>query len=80
MTLASLLLTLVALLVPPASAEDPPANPTSGGVLLPEQAAYDVRSYDLRLTVKPSEKTIEGTLIMRADVKEEPPVAVQADA
>jgi hypothetical protein len=33
----------------------------SGGVLIPEQAAYDVRFYDLKLTVNPAAKRIDGT-------------------
>jgi len=35
---------------------------TSGGVLLPEQAAYDVRFYDLELMVEPSDSSIAGAL------------------
>ncbi len=32
----------------------------SGGVLLPEQAAYDVRHYDLELKIDPETQSIEG--------------------
>ena len=34
----------------------------SGGVLMPEQAAFDVRSYDLYVKVNVEEKSIEGSL------------------
>ena len=40
----------------------------SGGVLLPEEAAYDVKAYDLALRVDPEEKTIDGTLTMDAEL------------
>lgn len=45
------------------------SRPTgSGGVLIPEQAAYDVKSYDL--TVKPDieAQTIAGTVIVKAEI------------
>jgi aminopeptidase N len=38
----------------------------SGGVLMPEQAAYDVKHYDLALSVKPAEQSIKGALTARA--------------
>ena len=60
----------------PLCALDPSAHPTpalqrapknsSGGELLPEEAAYDVRWYDLRLRVDPDARTIDGTLTMTA--------------
>ena len=34
----------------------------SGGPLIPEQASYDVRFYDLALSVSPSDKSIDGSL------------------
>ncbi|MGB6649037.1 MAG: M1 family peptidase, partial [Bacteroidota bacterium] len=40
----------------------------SGGPLMPEQAAYDVRFYDLTLSVHPSDSSINGSVIIRADV------------
>ncbi len=40
----------------------------SGGVLMPEQASYDVTYYDLDLEVSPSDSTIEGNLIVHARV------------
>jgi aminopeptidase N len=40
----------------------------SGGPLMPEQAAYDVTSYDLALKVNPTEKSINGTLTVSARV------------
>jgi aminopeptidase N len=45
------------------------ARPTSsGGVLMPEQAAYDVRHYDLALSVNPQEKSISGVLTVTARI------------
>ncbi len=44
---------------------------TSGGVLLPEEAAYDVRHYDLTLELDPEERSIEGRLVMTATLLEE---------
>lgn len=38
----------------------------SGGELIPEQACFDVRHYELRLQVDPAAQSIEGTLTMRA--------------
>jgi aminopeptidase N len=38
----------------------------SGGPLMPEQAAYDVKSYDLELRVNPAEQSIAGALTMQA--------------
>jgi len=38
----------------------------SGGVLMPEQAAYDVKSYDLTVRVNPQEQSIKGVLIAEA--------------
>lgn len=35
----------------------------SGGILLPEQAAYDVKSYDLDLRLDIKDKSIAGVLI-----------------
>ena len=40
----------------------------SGGPLMPEQAAYDVTFYDLRLTVDPEAQAIDGTLTLEAEV------------
>ena len=39
----------------------------SGGRLLPEQAAIDVQSYTLELTVDPKRKSIAGSCTMRAE-------------
>ncbi len=39
----------------------------TGGLLMPEQAAYDVKFYDLTLQVFPDQRTIEG--ILRAEVQ-----------
>ncbi|MCP3916004.1 MAG: M1 family metallopeptidase [bacterium] len=40
----------------------------SGGELIAEQAAYDVKHYDLSLSVDPEAKRIDGTLAMRAEI------------
>lgn len=40
----------------------------SGGVLLPEQAAYDVKHYDLSVQVFPDKQTIQGTVTVHAYV------------
>ena len=40
----------------------------SGGALMPEQAAYDVTSYDLSLKVNPAEQSIKGTLTVQARI------------
>lgn len=40
----------------------------SGGPLMPEQAAYDVKYYDLALRVDPDAKTIRGALTVTARV------------
>ncbi|RMH77753.1 MAG: M1 family peptidase [Calditrichaeota bacterium] len=37
----------------------------SGGPLMPEQAAYDVRFYDLNLRVNPQEKSIAGRAVVQ---------------
>ena len=40
----------------------------SGGMLIPEQAAYDVTYYELTLNVNPKDSSIRGNLILHADV------------
>jgi aminopeptidase N len=40
----------------------------SGGPLMPEQAAYDVTSYDLALKVNPAEQSIAGALTVQARI------------
>lgn len=40
----------------------------SGGVLLPEQASYDVTSYDLAIEIFPEKKAIQGTLTVHARI------------
>lgn len=45
------------------------ASPTgSGGVLAPEQAAYDVKSYDLALRPNIQEQSINGVLTVKAQI------------
>jgi aminopeptidase N len=41
---------------------------SSGGPLMPEQAAYDVKSYDLDLRIDPNEQSIKGVLTTHAFV------------
>lgn len=64
--------TLVLLLlcfVPAFAQRELGARPTeSGGVLMPEQAAYDVKHYDLNLRVYPAEQSIKGVLSVRAQI------------
>lgn len=38
----------------------------SGGPLMPEQAAYDIKSYDLDLHINPTEQSIKGALTAQA--------------
>ena len=38
----------------------------SGGPLMPEQAAYDVKSYDLDLRINPADQSIKGVLTAQA--------------
>lgn len=45
----------------PAVAAKPTPSEDSGGVLIPEQAAYDVRSGELDLQIFPAKKSIAGT-------------------
>ncbi len=40
----------------------------SGGPIMPEQAAYDVKFYDLSLTVNPADSTIHGEIVVVADL------------
>ncbi|HEY0427546.1 MAG TPA: M1 family metallopeptidase [Pyrinomonadaceae bacterium] len=45
------------------------ARPTgSGGVLMPEQAAYDVKAYDLALSVDVAAQSIKGVLTAKAKI------------
>ncbi len=45
------------------------ARPTdSGGVLMPEQAAYDVKHYDLAVTPNIAEQSIKGVLTVTAKI------------
>ena len=41
---------------------------SSGGPIPPEQAAYDVRFYDLSLTVDPADSSLSGANVIHADV------------
>ena len=45
------------------------ARPTgSGGVLIYEQAAYDVEAYDITSKIEPASKSISGTTLITAEV------------
>ena len=57
---------LTGFFVSPVFAQYGESSNTSGGPLKPEQAAYDVTFYDLRLSIDPETKSIEGTLTMNA--------------
>ncbi len=51
------------------SQRDVGVRPTdSGGPLMPEQAAYDIKSYDLDLRINPAEQSIKGTLTAQAQI------------
>ncbi len=41
---------------------------TTGGPLMPEQAAFDVKYYSLELKIDPEKRSIAGQLTMRADI------------
>ncbi|HEY0657886.1 MAG TPA: M1 family metallopeptidase, partial [Pyrinomonadaceae bacterium] len=41
---------------------------SSGGVLMPEQAAYDVKHYDLDLRINPDAQSIKGVLTVKAQI------------
>ncbi len=40
--------------------------PDAGGPLTPEQAGYDIKSYDLDLRIDPAEQSIKGALTAQA--------------
>jgi aminopeptidase N len=40
----------------------------SGGILIAEQAAYDIKSYDLDLRINPAEQSIKGVLTAKAKI------------
>lgn len=63
------LLPLVLLVAVSAQAQPRASDPTSsGGVLIPEQAAFDVHYYDLELSVLPEQQALDGRLTMHAVV------------
>ncbi len=41
---------------------------SSGGPILPEQAAYDVKFYEIDLTVEPIKKFISGSVVVEAEI------------
>ena len=55
----------------PGALQEANGENTSGGVLLTEEAAYDVGHYDLTLELDPEERSIEGRLVMTATLLEE---------
>ncbi len=63
------LVLLVLLCTAAAHAQPRASDPSSsGGVLIPEQAAFDVTYYDLSIAVLPEEKALRGRLWMHADI------------
>lgn len=58
----------VALTVAPGTLAGQALEESSGGPLLPEQAAYDVRYYDLAVRLHPADSLLEGALNLHADV------------
>jgi len=58
--------TLILVAAAVAHAQTTPPRNSSGGELKREQAAYDVQSYDVAITVDPAQKTFAGTTIMVA--------------
>ena len=40
----------------------------SGGELIPQQAAYDVKYYKLDLSIDPDGETIEGSVLMKIEI------------
>jgi aminopeptidase N len=59
----------LALSLPIAAQRDLGVRPTSsGGVLMPEQAAYDIKSYDLELRPNIEEQSIKGVLTATAKI------------
>ena len=63
-----LAIALTGLLASPVFAQYGESGNTSGGPLKPEQAAFDVTFYDLRLAIDPDNQSIEGTLQMYARI------------
>ncbi|HEX8288675.1 MAG TPA: M1 family metallopeptidase [Pyrinomonadaceae bacterium] len=60
---------LLTLFVSAYSQRDLGVRPTgSGGVLMPEQAAYDVKHYDLDVRVNPAEQSIKGITTVKAQI------------
>ncbi len=52
-----------------AYAQRPLSKPTeTGGPLIPEQAAFDVQTYDVSIKVDPATKSITGTTVMTAKI------------
>src|SRR2546423_4392086 len=45
-----------------------PEGNVSGGLLLPEQAAFDVIHYDITLRIDPTERTIRGAVVVYARI------------
>ena len=63
-----LAIALAGFLASPVLAQYGDSANTSGGPLKPEQAAFDVTFYDLRLAIDPESQSIEGTLTMHARI------------
>jgi aminopeptidase N len=62
-------LLFVVLVASAAFAQRPLSKPTeTGGPLIPEQAAFDVQTYDISIKVDPATKSITGTTVMTAKI------------
>jgi aminopeptidase N len=60
------LLLAVGLSIGHAQRRPDPRQASSGGPLMPEQAGYDVKAYDLSLLINPTEQSIKGELTAHA--------------
>jgi aminopeptidase N len=58
----------IMLMLVPVTGSSQTAIDDSGGPLMPEQACYDVRYYDLALSVNPADSSINGSLQINADI------------
>ena len=68
-----LLLPLALILAVPCRGQESAPDPyDSGGPLAPEEAAYDVRFYDLSVRVEPADSSLEGVLTMTARLVQAP--------
>ncbi|HEX9927634.1 MAG TPA: M1 family metallopeptidase [Pyrinomonadaceae bacterium] len=67
--ISKIFICILCLSVPVFAQRDLGVRPTSsGGVLMPEQAAYDIKSYDLQLRPNIEEQSIKGVLTATAKI------------